>query len=191
MTTAEFLEIPEIRPTVSRVTVEQYHTFPERNENGRRTELIRGVVIEKTVKSPLHGSSAKWLYDTLLPLQSRGYVVFQDYPITLRDSEPEPDVMIVRGTQREFLDQHPRTAALAIEVAITSLALDRAKAALYAEAGVEEYWIVLARERRVEVYRNPVGELYTERTLVEGDAVLECRSVPGVKIALSELFRLI
>lgn len=189
MTTAEFLEIPEIRPTVSPITVEQYHTFPERNENGRYTELIRGVVIEKMPKSPLHATLLARLNKFLHRQLPDEFSIRQDNPVTLRDSEPEPDVAIVRGSIDDFSEHHPATAALAIEVAVTSLPLDRAKAALYAEAGVEEYWIILARERRVEVYRAPVGELYTERTLVEGDAVLECRSVPGVKIALAELFR--
>ena len=188
MTTADFLEIPEIRATVSPVTVEQYHTFPERNQNGRHTELIRGVIIEKMSKSPLHATLIARLNRVLHRQLPDEFSIRQDNPVTLRDSEPEPDVAIVRGSIDDFCERHPVTAALAIEIAVTSLPLDRAKAALYAEAGVEEYWIVLARERRVEVYRAPVGELYTERTLVEGDALLECRSVPGVKIALSDLF---
>ena len=44
------LEIPEVRRRVSPLTVEEYHRLDEFNENGRRTELIRGIVIEKMSK---------------------------------------------------------------------------------------------------------------------------------------------
>jgi hypothetical protein len=56
--TAQMLEIPEVRARVSPVTVGQYHEFPEYNENGRRTELVRGIVIEKISKSPCIPPSA-------------------------------------------------------------------------------------------------------------------------------------
>jgi hypothetical protein len=47
---SEMLEIPGVRARVSPVTVEPYHQFPEFNVNGRRTELICGMVIEKGSK---------------------------------------------------------------------------------------------------------------------------------------------
>src|SRR5436189_1896417 len=50
------LEIPEVRQRVSPLSLEEYHRLDEFNENGRRTELIRGIVIEKISKSPLHSS---------------------------------------------------------------------------------------------------------------------------------------
>lgn len=62
----------------------------------------------------------------------------EDQPLTLRDSEPEPDIVVVRGTVEDYRIQHPSTAALVVEIAISSLGLDHGKIALYAEAGVEE-----------------------------------------------------
>jgi hypothetical protein len=53
------LDIPEVRQRVSPLSVEEYHRLNEFNENGRRTELIRGVVIEKMSKSPLHSGLGK------------------------------------------------------------------------------------------------------------------------------------
>src|SRR5436190_14154299 len=153
--TAEILEIPEVRRRVSPLSVEEYHRLDEFNENGRRTELIRGIVIEKMSKSPLHSSVAKRLYDFLKPLLPAGFVIRREDPLTFRDSEPEPDVAIVRGTEQQFFSAHPPTAELAVEVAVSSLALDRENASLYAEAGVKEYWIVLATQRQIEVYRRP------------------------------------
>lgn len=182
------LNLPEIRDRISPVEVAQYHQFPEFNANGRRTELIRGIVIEKMSKSPLHSGLAKFLYDTLNAMVPPGFSVRQDQPLTLRDSEPEPDIAIVAGAAQDFRTRHPATAALVIEIAISSVGLDREKAAIYAEAGVEEYWIVLPVERRVEVHRRPESGAYLDRVVVEGDAFLKCAGVPGTGVQLAELF---
>ena len=182
------LEIPEVRARISPVTVAQYQQFPEFNAHGRRTELIRGIVIEKMPKSPLHASIAKLLYDGLHATVPAGFSVRQDQPLTLRDSEPEPDIAIVRGSVQDYRTRHPATAALIIEIAVTSAAEDRSLASLYAEAGVEEYWIVLPVERRVEVHRHPQAGGYADRSVVESPAVLACGSVAGVGVNLGELF---
>src|SRR6266536_2450406 len=149
---AAILEIPEVRQRVSPLSVEEYHRLDEFNENGRRTELIRGIVIEKMSKSPLHCSIAKRLYDLIAPLLAMGFLVRHEAPLTLADSEPEPDVSVVRGTEADFATTHPSTGELVVEVAVSRPALDRENASLYAEAGVKEYWIVLGVERQVEVY---------------------------------------
>ncbi len=182
------LEIPEVRQRVSRLSVQEYHRLDEFNENGRRTELIRGILIEKMSKSPLHCTLAKRLYDKIVSLLSGGFIVRHEDPLTLADSEPEPDIAIVRGSEGDFATAHPSTAELVIEVAVSSAALDRENASLYAEAGVKEYWIVLAAERRVEVYRGPVAGRYQEKRMFALDEEIECGSVLGVRVRLSDLF---
>src|SRR5687768_15088951 len=146
------LEIPEVRQRVSPLSVEDYHRLGEFNENGRRTELIRGILIEKMSKSPLHAAIAKRLYDLIARILPQGFVVRREDPITLADSEPEPDIAVVCGNEADFFQAHPITAELVIEVAVSSPLLDRENASLYAEAGVKEYWIVLGAQRKVEVY---------------------------------------
>lgn len=182
------LDIPEVRARISPVTVEQYRQFPELNANGRRTELIRGIIIEKMSKSPLHSSIARRLFGLLQPGLPTGFILLREDPLTFADSEPEPDLAIVRGTESDFASQHPSTAALVIEIAVTSAAEDRSLASLYAGSGVEEYWIVLPVERRVEIYRSPEGAAYLELSIAQGDTALECSSVPGIRIPLAELF---
>jgi Uma2 family endonuclease len=182
------LEIPEIRARISPITVRQYHEFPEKNENGKRTELIRGVVIEKMSKSPLHSSISRRLFGLIQSALPEHFTLLRDDPLTLADSEPEPDLAVVRGDEQDFADRHPSTAALVIEVAVTSAAEDRSLASLYAEAGVEEYWIVLPARRRVEVHRRPEGGAYRDHSIAEGDDTLECTAVPGVRVALGDLF---
>ena len=182
------LEIPEVRERVSALSVEEYHRLDEFNEKGRRTELIRGIVIEKMSKSPLHSFIAKRLYDRITAALPKGWVVRREDPITLSDSEPEPDIAVVRGAEADFFKAHPTTAALVVEVAVSSPSLDRENASLYAEAGVTEYWIVLAQERRVEVYRRPTDGRYQEKVLFGPSDIIECASAPAVRIALADLF---
>ena len=182
------LDIPEVRRRVSPLSVEEYHRLDEFNENGRRTELIRGIVIEKMSKSPLHSSLGKRLYDTISALLPAGFIVRREDPITLADSEPEPDISVVRGSEAEFRAAHPTTAELVIEVAVSSPALDRENASLYAEAGVKEYWIVLGIEQRVEVYSLPESGRYQHIHVLGANDTIECGSVAAIRIRVAGLF---
>src|SRR2546423_12972911 len=96
---SEILEIPEVRKRLSPLSVEEYHRLGEYNENGRRTELIRGFVIEKISKSPLHRIMGSLLYDLLSKQLPRGYSIWKEEPLTFIDSEPEPDVSVVEGDE--------------------------------------------------------------------------------------------
>ena len=181
------LEMPEVRRRVSRLSVEEYHRLNEFNENGRRTELLHGVVIEKKSKSPLHATVAKRLYDRIIRLVGASLVVRREDPLTLADSEPEPDIAVVTGSEADFFKAHPATAELVIEVAVSSPALDRENASLYAEAGVKEYWIVLGAERRVEVHRRPARGSYREKRVFGPEDTIASTSVPSVVIPVGGL----
>jgi len=186
---AAILEIPEVRQRISPISVSEYHRLNERNENGRRTELIRGIVIEKMSKSPLHSSIAKWIYDKLNALLPRGYIVRREDPITLPDSEPEPDIVVVPGPAHRYLSAHPSTAELIIEVAVSSPALDRANASLYAEAGVKESWIVLGPERQIEVYRHPKNGRFQEKRIFTANDLIESSAVPSIRLRFADFAR--
>jgi Uma2 family endonuclease len=185
---AEILELPEVRQRVSRLSVEDYHRLGEYNDRGRRTELIRGIVIEKMSKSPLHRLIAPLLYDRVSAQLPSGYSAWKEEPLTFVDSEPEPDLSVTMGSKRDYAKGHPHSAELVVEVAVSSPALDRENANLYAEAAVKEYWIVLGTERRVEVYRRPQNGRYLETRTLGGDDELDCIALPGVRLRVSELF---
>ena len=75
-----------------------------------------------------------------------------------RDSKPEPDRCVVRGTVRDYEERTPEPAdiALVVEIADSSLAEDRKLAAeVYGPAGIPVYWIVNLVDRQVEVYTDP------------------------------------
>lgn len=182
------LEIPEVRERLSRLSVEEYHRLDEYNEHGRRTELIRGLVIEKMPKSPLHRTVTSRLYKLLHAQVPKGYTVWKEEPLTMSDSEPEPDISVTNGDEDDFATAHPATAELVVEVAISSPALDRENASLFAEAAVKEYWIVLGPQQQVEVYRRPEKGCYQEKRILGLDETLDCPSLPGVRIRVRDLF---
>ena len=84
-------------------------------------------------------------------------------PLKLKDSVPEPDLAVVAGQVADYRHAHPTTALLVIEVAVSSLGLDREKAAIYAEAGVTEYWLVVAGQEKIEVYTEPRDGTYQQQ----------------------------
>lgn len=182
------LDVPEIRARVHLWTVADYRALAEDQPGFEHSELIRGIIVEKEMKT--------WLHDKLVDIAAerlRGAVrgtwwVRQEASLHLADSMPEPDVAVVAGTRNDYDGRKPNTAALVVEVAVTSLASDREKAALYAEAGVGEYWIVLAEAGQVEVYRRPEEGAYLEkRTYRRGEVIEEVRVVGG-PVAVEALF---
>jgi Uma2 family endonuclease len=185
---AAILEIPEVRQRLSRLSVEEYHRLDEYNEHGKRTELVRGLVIEKMSKSPLHRIVTSLLYKLLQAQLPSDYTVWKEEPLTFADSEPEPDISVTKGRESDFVAAHPSTAELVVEVAISSPALDRENASLYAEAGVKEYWIVLGPERKVEVYLRPENGRYRETRIFTAADTIECASLPNVRVRIADLF---
>jgi len=89
-----------------------------------------------------------------------GWFVNVQEPITTADSEPEPDIAVIRGNRRQYLASHPGQPdlALVVEVSDSSLQHDRTmKLRLYARAMIPIYWIVNLVEGRIEVYTDPTG----------------------------------
>jgi Uma2 family endonuclease len=185
---SSIFDLPSVRARVSRVSVDEYHRQSEYNENGKRTELIRGFVIEKTSKSPLHETIARRLLRLINLTAGPGVLVSKDSPLTLRYSEPEPDLFVADGDENRFAKEHPHTARLVVEVAVTSADEDRELAGVYAEASVTEYWIVLAMERCVEVYRLPEAGQYQERRVYRLEEDLISSSLPALQVSLRKLF---
>src|SRR5437764_9291032 len=123
-------------------------------------ELVGGQMIVAEPKSSPHETALGLTADALRRAFGAGWVVREHGPIALDDeSEPEPDVMVVPGQIRDYRDAYPERAALLVEVALSSLAVDRRhKGSLYARAGVADYWIVNLVDRLVEVRRRPAPE---------------------------------
>lgn len=111
-----------------------------------------------------------------------------EQPITYEDSEPEPDISVVRGTDGDFLADHPHTAEFVVEMCVTSHDYDRSKLAAYAQAGVKECWFVLGPEKQIEVYRHLKDGVFTEHSLHGPGGALSSSAFPEFTLPLDALF---
>jgi Uma2 family endonuclease len=185
---AAILDLPEIRARVHLWTVADYEKLGD-NPAFRRSELLRGIIVEKMSKSPLHSTLATRIYLFLVRLLRPGLIARKEEPLRLADSMPEPDISVLRGTLADFATHHPSMAELVVEMAVSSSAPDRENASIYAEAGVAEYWIILAANLEVEVYRGPENGVYREMiTYRRGEAIPDV-AVLGQAVAVDALFQ--
>lgn len=173
-------EIPPL--PVRRFSVAEYHRLIEQGffAADERFELLEGWITAKVSRNPVHDAAVDVCEQLLAGLLPRGWYVRGQKAFTTPDSEPEPDIVVVRGVPRDYTARHPgpADAALVIEVANTSLAEDRGlKLRLYAGAGVAVYWITNLIDRTIEVYAQP--------SILDGVATYVRREVFGVAHSVS------
>ncbi|MFZ8814039.1 MAG: Uma2 family endonuclease [Thermus aquaticus] len=149
-------------------------------------ELLRGEVYQMSPIGPKHVHKAAQL-DARLQETLRGKaVVLVQSPLRLsEDSEPEPDLMVLRPPLDRYREKlpTPEDVLLLVEVADTSLEFDReVKLPLYAEAGIPEVWLVNLKENLLEVYRDPRGGRYREIRLLSPEEEVSPTLLPEVSL---------
>ena len=170
------------------LSVAAYRALGEAGLIPKNTELLYGLVYTKMSKSPFHTFLVVRLLRLLGAVVPPTHLVRSEQPITCPDSEPEPDISVVRGTENDFLAEHPHTAELVIEVSVTSHEYDRSKLRAYATAGVKECWFVLGPEQKIEMYRQPKDGQFTEHSLHGPGGTLTSAALPQFTISLDALF---
>lgn len=151
-----------------------------------RVELIRGEIVAKMPIGNSHVECVDQLNRLLVRAVGDDVIVSIQNPVRLADSEPEPDVVLKKSRGKPA----PAEVLLLVEVADDSLEYDReVKAALYAENGITEYWIVNLADRCLEVHRGPQasGSYSDVRTLRAGDRA-KVAALPGVGFDVAVLF---
>jgi Uma2 family endonuclease len=184
-------------PVPRRFTREEYYQM---NDLGwfidQRVQLIAGEIIVMPAFNPPHPAATNLTAKALETAFGSGFHVRIQQPLTLPDdSEPEPDVAIVPGQVRDYLNNHPTTAPLVVEVSDKTLRLDRnTKGRLYASAGLQEYWIINLVDRQLEVYRRPIpdakephGLVYDDVTFLGPADFVTPLALPGTRIAVADL----
>ncbi|MEG3875753.1 Uma2 family endonuclease [Microcoleus sp. herbarium7] len=136
-----FTQLAVPTESIWRFSVAQYHQMIRLGilTDNDPVELLAGWVIQKMPKNPPHRAATKLTRNALEAIVPLGWYVDAQEPITLEDSEPEPDVVIVRGNTRDYLDRHPGSQDLALVVEISDSTLERdrtLKKTLYARAGM-------------------------------------------------------
>src|SRR5882724_12780038 len=134
------------RPVLHRWTRHEYARLIDHGllDEDEPSELLDGLLLVKEPQSSPHRTAVGLVAKALERAFGDGWFVQTQSPIGLDDrSEPEPDVCVVQGSPRDFVDAHPTRPALVVEIADSSLRLARGrKAAAYGRAKIADYWIV-------------------------------------------------
>lgn len=176
-----------------RLRVEDYHRMVAAGvfDEDERLELLEGVIVPTSPRSPRHAVVITRLCDPRFAAVGPDCLLCAQLPLTLEpDSEPEPDVAIVRRGEEGDRHRHPSSALAVFEVASDSLRKDRlAKAVLYTQAGIPEYVIVNLAQECLEVHRDPdpKGRRYRTLTTLGGTDRFESASVGGLTFLVADL----
>jgi Uma2 family endonuclease len=182
-----------VEPALRRWTVAEFHRAADAGVFGpeERLELIEGEIFRMSPQNRPHMVAVRLALSALEAIFQAGWVVFVQMPLSLGEtSQPEPDLWVARGEARDYIDGRPVTAELVVEVSDTTLGFDRTqKAALYARAGVADYWILNLPERCLEVHRkpDPATGRYQEITRHGEDGTISPLAAPAGSIAVRDL----
>src|SRR5438477_13145562 len=186
------------RPALRRWTRREYerlidHGFLDEDEP---IELLDGLLLVKEPQHSPHRTAVLLVAKALERAFGDGWFVQTQSPIVLDDrSEPEPDVCVVRGSPRDYVDAHPARPVLVVEVAQSGLAIARGRKAIaYARARIADYWIVNLADRVLEVHREPARPGPARRhwgyaaTATHGaDAAIAPLAAPSTRIPVTDL----
>lgn len=187
--------------TAKHFTIAEYHRLTEIGffTEDDRVELIQGKIFDMAAKGTLHSICETRLERELHKLVGGRATLRGQQPIILPDdSEPEPDRVIVRNREDDYLSGHPTPAdiLLLIEIADSSVSYDQeVKLPVYAEAGIAHYWLFNLKRECLECYSQPYrtvqGDFSYRQTLIllpNESVSLPC--FPDLSLDLSKVFPL-
>jgi Uma2 family endonuclease len=159
----------------------------------RRYTLIEGELIEKVSKNAPHMLAAMLLLEWLVGVfgmrrvlqEPSVHLAPQDTPF----SDPEPDMAVLNRPFPELRRKaEPREILLLIEVSASTLHTDTGrKAALYARAGIADYWVLDMKGRRFLVHRDPVDGAYRQIAAFTEDEPVSPLTEPGASIRAADV----
>jgi Uma2 family endonuclease len=154
-----------------------------------RVELLYGAIVQMSPIGAPHNATLQRLNRLLvLAAGERAWVRIQSSFAASDGSEPEPDVAVV--PPGEYDDANPTEAWLIVEVADTSLEVDRGvKAKLYAECSVPEYWVVNLVDGIIEVHTEPVRGAYARVTPHRKGSAIRLQALADVDLAVADILR--
>lgn len=170
-------------PTLHRLSPELYDRMVESGLlAGEPVELVDGLLVHVTPQGAEHAALVRRL---MLALLARADLLRVQMPLAVPGGRPEPDLALAVDAGPH---EHPRTAELVVEVAITSLHDDLAKLPGYAGAGVKVVWLVDVAARAVHVFDEPYGRRYERERVARAGDLLQA-PVDGVPpLPIDELF---
>jgi len=178
---------------VRRFTIEEYYKIAETGIfDNERVELINGKIITMAAMNTPHIGMVTRLIRLLNTTDfAEQYTLLSQVPMRIETyNEPEPDIMMAKFREDDYLNVYPTPDVmhLLIEVADTTLARDREeKKRNYASSNIPEYWIVNLPDRQIEVFKEPKGDDYNFKRIIQSGAVT-CKAI-GFTVVVEDLFR--
>jgi Uma2 family endonuclease len=179
--------------TRRRFTVDEYHRMSESGilRAGDRVELIRGEIVSMSPIGPRHAAWVALLTEALVTRLGGRAVVWPQNPVAiLPDSEPQPDVAVLRFRRDRYRSAlpSPGDVLLVVEVADSTLRYDReVKLPLYAACGIPEVWMVDLEHDRIEVHRDPGPDGYRAMQRVPRGETLAPEAFPDVELSIPDI----
>ncbi|GJL61669.1 MAG: hypothetical protein NPIRA04_03230 [Nitrospirales bacterium] len=174
-----------------RWTRREYYQMAETGmfQPDEHVELIDGEIITMTPQRSQHAAVIGNVEAALRQAFGDGYWVRTQMPLAVsEESDPEPDLAIVPGSPNDYLNEHPTTALLIVEVSDTTLPFDRKKKAwVYAHSQIPEYWILNLRDNQLEVFRNPQSSKYQSQFIMHAPQTVEPLHAGGSRVPVSAL----
>ena len=185
--------------TAKRFTIAEYHRLTELGffEEDERVELIKGEIIQMAAKGTPHSVCETRLERELYKLVGDRATLRGQQPITLsNNSEPEPDRVIAKNRDDDYLANHPSPSdiLLLIEIADSSLKYDQEeKLPIYAEASISDYWIFNLVDNYLECYSEPYQTLqfkfgYRRKLVYLPNESINMPCFPDLVVDLSQVF---
>jgi Uma2 family endonuclease len=183
--------ITTIDPVPFTWTRQEYEQLAETGVFGqRRVELIEGQVLQMNPMGSRHVVTLMLLARLFPKIFDERFALQYQLPLAIsQDSMPEPDAAIVSGDPRDYRDGIAEKAHLVIEVSDTTLRFDRiTKARIYANAQIEEYWIINLSAEQIEIHRQPLfGSGYAEKTIAKRGEKLAPLCDPDALISVDDM----
>jgi Uma2 family endonuclease len=180
-------------PRRHRITVQHYYRMAEAGlfAEDQRVELIDGEIIDMPPMGSRHAGTLEQLASMLSAAIEERAIVRQQLPVRLGDdSEPQPDIAVVKARSDHYKASHPTAAdvLLLVEISDTTLRYDRdVKLELYAQRGVAEVWIVDLQGGRAQFNRMPANGKYTEVSVTDAPGITSVALLSGTVVDLSLL----
>lgn len=177
--------------TTYKWTIERYHRAIEAGIfDDQPVELLRGDLIVMPPEREPHAYYNTEAADYLRALLGERVKIRDGKPITLpNNSEPAPDVAIVKPLGEVYLQHHPYPEDIFWIIKFSQATLSKdlgEKRDIYAEAGIVEYWVVNLKSSQLQVFRNlENGKYITELTLTTG--AIASLSFPDVFVQVERI----
>ena len=174
-------------------TADDYHRMAEVGllDPDSRVELIEGEIVEMAPIGDGHADASNRLNRLLVMAIGERGIVAVGNPVRLNPhNEPQPDFTVLRLRDGyNTKGPRPEDVLLCIEVSDTTLRRDReVKRALYARAGIPEFWIVNVGAREIEIHRSPVDGTYQSTECHGLGGTVTIQALPDISIQVSHIF---